>query len=63
MISAFSSNLNTGNLHFKIKPSPFYKIMKGFILKVNSLEISKVVCCSVSLILTLTCYFRSEAQK
>ena len=28
--------------------------MKGFILKVNSQEISKVVSCSVSLMLTLT---------
>ena len=38
VINAFSSNLNTVNLHLKIKHDhswPFYKIMKGFILKVN----------------------------
>ena len=31
MINVFSSNLNTVNLHLKIKPWPFYKIMKRFI--------------------------------
>ena len=31
MINAFSSNLNTVNLHLKIKPRLFYKIMKGFL--------------------------------
>ena len=36
MINAFPSNLNTANLHLKIKPSSFYKIMKGFNLKANS---------------------------
>ena len=35
-INAFSSNLNTVNLHFKIKPWPFYEIMKRFIPTVNS---------------------------
>ena len=40
MINAFSSNLNTVNLHRKIEP---YEIIKRFTLKVNSLEISKVV--------------------
>ena len=29
-------NLNIVNPHLKFKPGPFYKIMKGFILKVNS---------------------------
>ena len=54
MINAFSSNLNTVNLHLKIKPRSFYKIMEGFILKVNSWEISKVVPCLLSIMLTLT---------
>ena len=36
MTIGFSSNLNTVNLHLKIKPWPFYKIMKGFLLKANS---------------------------
>ena len=54
MINAFSSNVNPVNLHLKIKPWPVYKIMKGFILKVNSYGISKFVSCSVSLMLTLT---------
>ena len=31
MINDFSNNLNTVNLYLKIKPSPSYKIMKGFI--------------------------------
>ena len=47
-------HLNTVNLHLKIKPWPFYKIIKGFILKVNSWEILVVVSCSVFLMLTLT---------
>ena len=34
MRNAFSSNLKTVNLHFKIKPWPFLKIIKVFILKV-----------------------------
>ena len=54
MIIAFSSNMNTVNLHLNIKPWSCYKIMKGFLLKANSLDISKVVSRSVSLILTLT---------
>ena len=53
MINTFSINLNTVNLHLKIKPWTFYKIMKGFILKVNSKVTSKVVSCSVSLMWTL----------
>ena len=42
MINDFSSNLNTLNLYLKIKP--FYKIMNGFIIKINNLEILKLVC-------------------
>ena len=38
----------------QIKPSPFYRIMEGLILEVNSPEVSKVVSCSVSHMLTLT---------
>ena len=38
----------------QIKPSPFCRIMEGLILEVNSREVSKVVSCSVSLMLTLT---------
>ena len=34
MTNAFSSNLNTPNLHLKIKLWSFYKILKVFILKV-----------------------------
>lgn len=48
-----SGNLDTGNLHLKIKYRPFHKIMKGFIIKVNSSDILKVALCSVSLMLTL----------
>ena len=34
IIKNFSSNLNTVNFHFKIKPWPFYdEIMKGLIIK------------------------------
>ena len=29
IINAFSSILNTVNAHWKIKPRPFYKIVKG----------------------------------
>ena len=54
MINAFSSNLNLLNLHLKITPYPFYKIMKRFFLKVNSLKVSKVASYSVSPMLTLT---------
>ena len=36
MINAFSNNLNTVNLHWKIKPWPLYEIMKEFILNVNN---------------------------
>ena len=35
MIDVFSSNLNTINLQLKIKPGPFYKVMKGFIPQVT----------------------------
>ena len=44
MINGFSSNMNTLNLYLKIKPGPFYKIMNGFIIKINNLEILKLVC-------------------
>ena len=54
MINTFSSNLNSLNLHLKIRPWPFYKIMKGFILKINSKEISKVASFSVPFMLNLT---------
>ena len=46
----FSSNVNTKsekfsqpwrNIHLKIKPWPFYRIMEGFILKVDSLEVKR----------------------
>ena len=48
------SELNCEPTHFltfmkKIKPKPFHKIMKGYILKVNSSEISKVEAYSISL--------------
>ena len=36
MINVVSSNPNTVYLHLKIKPWPFYQIMKGFILDGNS---------------------------
>ena len=35
-LNKFSSNLNTVNLHLKIKPLLFHKIMKRFVLKINS---------------------------
>ena len=55
MVNAFFNNLNTVDIHFIIKKlCPFYKIMKEFIFKVNSFEISKVASSSVSLMLNLT---------
>ena len=54
MINAFSSNLNTLNLNWKITPWPFYKILKGFILKFNSWEISNVVMFCFPYVNTLT---------
>ena len=41
MIIAFSSNLNTGNLHSNIKNRPFYKIMEVFIPKLLILKRSQ----------------------
>ena len=54
MTNAFSGNLNTVNLHLNIKHRPFQEIMKVFIPKVNISENSKIVPCSVSVMLTLT---------
>ena len=44
MRNAFSSNLNTVNLHLKIKPWPFLKIIKAFILKVLIVKRSQKLC-------------------
>ena len=44
MIDAFPSNLNAVNLHLKIKPGPFHKIMKVFILKVLIVKRSQKLC-------------------
>ena len=41
MINAFSSNVNTVNLHLKIKFWPLYKTMKDFILKVLAVKRSQ----------------------
>ena len=38
----FTVNLNTANPNWKIRPCPFYKIVKGFTLKFNSYKISNV---------------------
>ena len=42
------------NILLKIKPRPFYRVAKGFILEVNNLKVSKNVSYAVSLVLTLT---------
>ena len=41
------------DIHLKIKPWPFHRIMEGFILKVYSWVVSKVVSCSIYFMLTL----------
>ena len=55
MIKSFQGGGGRGwDIHLKIKPWSFRTITGGFFLEINSEEFSKVVSCSVSLMLSLT---------